>query len=276
MKRIILAAGALALAACGTTVQTSSGQDYLRRMDQGVASLAAPAAATDGQADAIRAAASVEPLLRFPAKIGIARIEGGALTPIPDEEMAAFAGVAEETGGAYGEFAPLNLLVTAMAVPEEQLGALSGGYAGPSNALIRARRAVDAIRVGAARQHMDAVLVYEVFGTSDARQSALSVGDLTILGAFLLPGREVDAMGHAEGILIDVRNAYPYLTASETVTREGLAASARSRKRGEDLRAAAEAQAVADMAATLPAAFAKLAVELGGLPRPGEAIASAE
>ena len=274
MRRIALAAGALALAACTTTVQSSSGQDYLRRMDQGVANLAAPTA--NGQVDAIRAAASVEPLLRFPAKIGIARIENGTLTPIPDAEMAAFAGVLEETGGAYADFVPLNLLVTAMAVPEEQLGAISGGYYGPSNAMIRARRAVDAIRVGAARQHMDAVMIYEVFGTADTKQSALSVGDLTILGAFLLPGREVDAVGHAEGILIDVRNAYPYLTASETVTRDGLAASARSRKRGEALKAEAQLRAVEDMAATLPAAFAKLAVELGNLPTPATEVAAAE
>lgn len=276
MRAMMIAAGAMALAACGTTVQTSSGQDYLARTNAPTAPILtasdAPPPAADAQVDAIRAAASVEPLLRFPAKIGIARIEDGALTPIPDAEMAAFAGVLEQTGGAYGEFAPLNLLVTAMAVPEDQLGALTGGRGGPP--LLRARRAVDAIRIGAARQHMDAVMVYEVFGTSDARQSALSVGDLTILGAFLLPGREVDAVGHVQGLLVDVRNAYPYLTSSETVTRDGLAATMRSRKRGEELKAAAQLAAVEDMAATLPAAFAKLSVELGNLP--DERVAAAE
>ena len=275
MRRITAAACAFALAACTTSVQTTSGQDYLRRMDQrGVASLGEAPASGEGP-DAIRAAAAVEPLLRFPARIGIARIEGGRLTPIPDAEMAAFAGAQEATGGAYGEFVPLNLLVTAMAVPEEQLGALSGGYAGPGGALLRARRAVDAIRVGAARQHMDAVLVYEVFGTSSRSQTALSVGDLTILGAFLLPGRQVDAVGHAEALLVDVRNAYPYLTASETVTRDGLATTARARERGDELKARAQAQAVSDMAATLPAAFARLAVELTNQPAPAAEVAEA-
>lgn len=264
MKAILLGISALTVAACSTAVQTSSGQDYLARGDQRLTELGNTAQVAGERSDALRAAASVEPLLRFPAKIGIARIEGGALTPIPDAEMAAFAGALEQTGGAYGDFVPLNLLVTAMAVPEDQLAALSGMRGGAP--LLRARRAVDAIRLGAARQHMDALMVYEVFGTSDTKQSALSVGDLTILGAFLLPGRKVDAVGHAEGILIDVRNAYPYLTASETVTRDGLAASARSRKRGDALKAEAQRQAVADMAATLPAAFAKLSVELGNLP----------
>ena len=271
--RAIIAFAAIGLAACGTTVQTSSGADYVRRTDQGLAALSTSAEGLGGT-DALRAAASVEPLLRFPAKIGIARIEDGALTPIPDAEMAAFAEALAQTGGAYGEFAPLNLLVTAMAVPEEQLAALSGGYAGPGNGLVRARRAVDAIRIGAARQHMDAVLVYEVFGTQDAARNALSVGDLTILGAFLLPGQEVDAVGHAEGILIDVRNAYPYLTASETVTRDGLSSTVRRRKRGEELKSEAQLQAVRDMADTLPAAFARLAVDLGNLPE--TEVASAE
>ena len=287
MRKMMMAAGALALAACGTNVQTSSGADYLARAPLSVSAVGAEA---DGSADAIRAAASVEPLLRFPAKIGIARIEGGVLTPIPDAEMAAFAAVLEETGGAYGEFVPLNLLVTAMAVPEEQLGALSAdpsrrrmgnhhtGYKDQiaTGGLSRARAAVEAIRIGAARQHMDGVFVYEVFGTADSKQSPLSIGNLTILGAFMLPGSKVEAVGHAEGILVDVRNGYPYLTASETVTRDGLAASARAWNRALDKKEQAQAQAVQDMADTLPAAFAKLAVELGNLPTPATEVAAAE
>ncbi|MBB4658319.1 hypothetical protein [Parvularcula dongshanensis] len=251
MRRIGLGLCALALAGCSTSVQTSSGREYLGRYDSAVAGASDAALGVDDAA--FRAAASVEPLLRFPARIGIARIEGGQLTPIPDDEMASWAALMEETGGAYGEVTPLNLLVAELA----SSGAVTGSPA---------QRAVQKIRLGAARQHMDAVFVYEVFGTHDARQSPLSVGDLTIMGAFLLPGRKVDALGHAEAILLDVRNAYPYLTASETVTKDGLAAAARAVGRGEKLRDAAEAQAVADLAASLPPALAKLAVELGNLP----------
>ena len=258
MRHLAALGLAFLLPACVASVQTSSGEDYLARSEPALAQ-AAEASAMD--AEAFRAAASVEPLLRFPARLGIARIENGVLTPIPDAEMEHWASLAEETGGAYGEMVPLNLLVTAMAVPEDQLGALDGtrrvrGLAGM-------RRAVDALRLGAARQHMDAILVYEVFGTEDARANPLAVGDLTLLGAFLLPGRQVDAMGHAEAMLIDVRNAYPYLTASETVTREGLATAMGRRARGAELKAAAQAAAVGDLTASLPPAMARLAVELG-------------
>ena len=264
--RLTLLAGlaAIGLSACTTSVQTSSGQDYLSRSERALAQADRSASALGGaaiSADAFRAAASVEPLLRFPARLGIARVENGALTPIPDEEMVHWAALAEATGGAYGEMVPLNLLVTAMAVPEDQLSALDG--TSRARGLARIRRAVDAMRIGAARQHMDALLVYEVFATDDARRNPLSVGDLTILGAFVLPGREVDALGHAEAMLIDVRNAYPYMTASETVTREGLSTAMNRRQRGEDLKRAAKAQAVAEMTDDMPAALARLAVELG-------------
>ena len=262
MPRRLIAAAALAgLAACTTSVQTSSGEDYLARSEPALAQAASADGA--GGADAFRAAASVEPLLRFPARLGIARIEGGRLTPIPDAEMAHWAALAAETGGAYGEMVPLNLLVTAMAVPENQLGALDGTRRSPG--LLGARRAIEAMRIGAARQHMDALLVYEVFGTDDARANPLAVGDLTLLGAFILPGRQLDAMGHAEAVLVDVRNAYPYLTASETVTKDALSTAVGRRARGEKLKAAAQAQAVADLTDSLPPAMARLAVELGNL-----------
>ena len=263
LRRLIGAVALAGLAACSTSVQTSSGEDYLARAEPALAASADGTALGAPDADAFRAAASVEPLLRFPARLGIARIEGGRLTPIPDAEMAHWAALAEQTGGAYGEMVPLNLLVTAMAVPEDQLGALDGTRRSPG--LMGARRAIEAMRIGAARQHMDALLVYEVFGTDDARANPLAVGDLTLLGAFILPGRHVDAMGHAEAVLIDVRNAYPYLTASETVTKEALSAAVGRRARGEKLKAAAQAQAVGDLTATLPPALAQLAVELGNL-----------
>jgi hypothetical protein len=266
-----LSAAQMALAACTATVQTSSGTDYLSR---GGLSQTVPGAL---DAEAFAAAASVAPTLRFPARFGIARIEGGRLTPIPDEEMAHWSTLGEQAGKAYGEFVPLNLLVTAMVLPPDLLQAVDGPPADgtgdahhtglrtrqASGGMARARAAVDAIRLGAARQHLDAVLVYEVFGTSDSTQSALSFANLTILGAFMLPGSKVDALGHAEAILVDVRNGYPYLTASETVTKDGLAATARSWERGDALEAAAQSQAVADLAESLSPAFARLKEELG-------------
>lgn len=56
------------------------------------------------------------------------------------------------------------------------------------------RSVADTIRIGAARQHLDAVLVYGV--ASGRRDSAtpLSILDLTIIGNFLVPSRALQAV----------------------------------------------------------------------------------
>ncbi|MCQ8184922.1 hypothetical protein [Parvularcula maris] len=277
-------AAGLLLSACSTTVQTSSGEDYLSRGPFETA--AAQSAGLD--AGAFERAASVEPLMRFPARIGIARMEGGRLTPIPEAEMQHWTALAEETESTYGELVPLNLLSTAMVLPPELLAAVDAPrHQPPSRAqgwgqrqepvtlgsMQRASMAIEAIRLGAARQHLDSVFIYEVYGQADLSQSAASLANLTLLGAFIAPGTKVDAVGAAEGILVDVRNGYPYLSSSETVTREGLAASARAGKRGDLLREAAQEKAVADMAESLRPAMARLAVELGNLPAGEERLA---
>ena len=63
----------LLLAACGTTVQTTSEDDYLGRY--AVQAVVAKGQAIDPTA---RQAILREPALRFPARIGLARIEKGA------------------------------------------------------------------------------------------------------------------------------------------------------------------------------------------------------
>lgn len=244
-RSVLGAAALLAAVGCSATVQTSSGRGYLDRIET-------PAPSGAGfDADELQAAASVEPLLRFPAKLGLARIENGRLSSIPDAEMSAWADLVEQTGGAYGEFAPLNLLVAEMATPQRSDLGLS-----------RTQNILRTVRLGAARQHMDAVLIYEVYGTANNRQNPLSVGDLTILGAYLLPGRSVEAVGHAEGLLFDVRNGYPYVSLSKSVDRDALATGARVRGRSDELKAQAMTKAVEGMVAELGPALEELASEL--------------
>ena len=47
------------------------------------------------------------------------------------------------------------------------------------------------MRIGAARQHVDIVLVYETDGSGQAASTPFAVGNLTILGGYLLPGEHV-------------------------------------------------------------------------------------
>ena len=81
---IALAALTLTLAACTSSVQTTSGADYLKGYD---GSYAVQSGASGSDTDAaVRRVAAVEPNLKFPARIGLARIEHGQLAAVPEGE----------------------------------------------------------------------------------------------------------------------------------------------------------------------------------------------
>lgn len=200
-----LAVLALALAGCRYNVQTSSGSDYLSSYPR---SGLVEETNIDEQ---VRAAAAVEPTLRFPARIGLARIHEGALSAIPAAEAEAWIEAERRLGPEYGTFVPINRLVAEMvATPSTR--------SGPGST--RLRRVVEKIRLGAARQHVDAVLIYETHYFTDATDNLLSVADFTIVGAYLLPGQSIDATAFASALLVDVRNGYPYGTANAAIDED--------------------------------------------------------
>ncbi len=194
----LLAATAIcfALGACSQTTQTTSGGDYLRGYAQD-AGRKGPALSVE-----IKEAAAVEPLLRFPARIGLARIGshpwGGAkLTGIPPHEAAAWQKVATNLGPKFGEFVPVSPLVAELFDDRD-----SRSHSNP-------REVVRKIQLAAARQHLDAVVIYESDGTADSTDNSLSIGEWTLIGAFILPSQDVEARGVAQAMMIDVRNGYP-------------------------------------------------------------------
>jgi len=69
----------------------------------------------------VREVANVEPILRFPARIGLARIgienSRPTLIPPPAEEAKAWVDLAEDLGPEYGEFVPISPLIAAMLAP---------------------------------------------------------------------------------------------------------------------------------------------------------------
>lgn len=212
----------LLIAACSTT-QTTSGRDYL-------SAYATPALSRADLSDIdarVREVAAVEPLLKFPARIGIARIERQDLSAIPEEELDDWLVLSEKYVSKIGEFVPVNPLIaeSVWSEPRDTVGQPNSAYMSP------VRRVLDKIRLGSARQHLDAVLIYEVFGTSSKRENILSIGNLSIIGAFILPSERIYAKGHASAILLDVRNGYPYGTADFTAKENGLAPSLSDRKK---------------------------------------------
>lgn len=211
----LLLAGAtvcLGLTGCEHYTQTTSGAEYLRSYKQ-EAGPQAPKLDAD-----VRAAASVEPLLRFPARIGIARItkykdwRSPQLSGIPEEEAAAWQAAASKLGPSFGAFVPVSPLV--MEMVDDRI----------PTAYSDARWIIRKIQLGAARQHLDAVIVYESDGTADSRDNPLSIGEWTLIGAFILPSQDVKARGVAQAIMIDARNGYPYGTAQAEDSDETSAA----------------------------------------------------
>lgn len=251
-------AAALLLAGCSTQVQTTSGGDFVAARPEWSAQFSSSAAArarapAGGQAidRAVFDAARAEPLLRFPARIGLARIQGGALTSVPAAEADAWLALVQASGAGYGEFVAVSPLVAQMT----------------ANAVGRdaVRNAVDLIRVGAARQHLDAVLIYEVGSSRRDSSTALSILDLTVIGAFLMPSRALEGRATAAAMLIDVRNGYPYGTALAQAERGGVWTSVGSTARSQDLTREAEAEAVQKLTAEVGTMMARLRTELAAL-----------
>ena len=253
-----LAIAAFTLVGCSHTVQTTSGAQYLSDYDavapqiaRGIGPTITPATESQiavSENELIRRAAAVEPILRFPARFGLARIEAGRLTPIPETEAALWNEFATRYH-AYGSFTPVDPIIaefTSASLP-------------PSNGAMKKRRDVPTkIRLGSARQHLDAVLIYEVAVASRTRNTGLAFVDLTILGGAILPTRDLQAAGIAKALLLDVRNGYPYGTASTEVDLSALSTSWGSDAREDRLQQKASAQVVSDLIPEVDAMFRDL------------------
>lgn len=238
----VLAFSLAVLSACSHTTQISSGRDYLMAQPEWSAATQASATAGQGIAQAVYDAANAEPLLRFPAKIGLARIERQRISPIPSAEAEAWVALVKESGPVYGSFEPISPL-------------LAGFSAGDDDAV---QSVIDQIRIGAARQHVDAVLIYEVGSSREDAGSILSVLDLTIVGAWVVPSRSIGGKAMASALLIDVRNGYPYGTASASAEESGISTNVGSTDRSVRLAQQAQLGAVRNLATETEAMLAKL------------------
>jgi hypothetical protein len=238
MRRLALTI--LLLAGCESNVQTSSGADY-RAAQPGFTPSAS--SAID---EAVAQASQIEPLLRFPARIGLARIQFGGLAPVPPREADAWIAFAKLHGD-YGTFVPISPLIADMA----------GSRAGTLGNSV-----VNRIRLAAATQHVDAVLIYSVGGQTTNATSPLSLLDLTIVGAFLVPSRSIHGQATATALLMDVRNGYPYATVTTDASQSGFVPSVGSGHESQDLAEDAQAAAVAKLTAALDTTLSKLRLDL--------------
>lgn len=260
----IVATAALAglLAACSSTVQTTSGSDYIAAY-AGDGSNPVVLAAID---DDILSAAAVEPQLRFPARIGIARVADGVIAPVPPADAEQWLALAERLGDGYGSFVPVSPLVIALAMPSDTEPTPSCNYNEAQRCLAEMVRQ---IRLGAARQHLDAVLIYETFARAGDTSNVLAFTKLALIG-FFLPTEDIEADGFANAMLVDVRNGYAYGTASamsgDSVFR--MASSGDRYQVTREANADAQVRAVASLTGEIEAMMTELRVQLAGLPNP--------
>lgn len=258
MRTLLTLGLVLALGACESHTQYSSGEDYLSRHPVATAgdnSKSKDAKPTIEQR--LREAVAVEPTLTFPARIGIARIERGQLSDIPNAEGAAWAEFVEKQGQDYGEFVPLSLLVAGMfsGLADETAQSWTSESA----------RLMNRIRLAAARQHLDAVLIYEVRSKHDRNDNLLALGKLTVIGGFVLPSKISEAEGFATGLLIDVMQAYPYANIVAFADKESELSSAwgwGSDRYGKQLVEKIEATAVHNLTQETSKILAKLRPQL--------------
>ena len=240
---LVVFAAAATVAACSPTVQTTSGAAYIERYQTPTAQTAT------GFRKKIREAALVEPTLRFPARIGLARVEGGRLTPIPLGEAEAWLKTKSKIGPWFGEMVPISPLIAALAAGDVGHAKKKDDRPYWRRQRVDLDHLVQRIRLGAARQHVDAVLIYEVIGRSRESGTPLNVADLTIIGAYLFPSRVLKAKGFASALLVDVRNGYPYGTAQTVVDRKDLAPTVWSTEKTRLLGPAAKTAAVVKLTA---------------------------
>lgn len=247
----VLAVGIVA--ACTPTIQTTSGAAYIGEYK------APTRQSTNKFRGKIREAALVEPTLRFPARIGLARVEGGRLTVVPPNEADVWIATKAKLGSKFGEIVPISPLIAALAAGDV-------GHPKAKRRYWRERADLDnliqRIRLGAARQHVDAVLIYEVIGKKRQSGTALNLADLTIIGAYLFPSRVIRASGYASALLVDVRNGYPYGTAVAVVKDGSLAPTVWSNESAKLLEEKAKQAAVAKLSRDVETMMTRLYTEL--------------
>jgi hypothetical protein len=114
--------------------------------------------------------------------------------------------LAQDLGSDWGELVPISPLIAAFTrqdvyPPEKTTCPRYNDCLG---------LVVQSVRLGAARQHVDAVLIYEGAAWSNSTSNPLAIANLTIIGYWLAPSKNVEAGAAAQALLLDVRNGYTY------------------------------------------------------------------
>ena len=234
-KNLTLIIGLVVLSGCSMRhqVQTTSGQSFLSQYQSDVDFSRSTRdikkegkAASDHFNSKVSKAAQIEPILRFPARIGVVRVENGSVTDVPQSEVGGWTKLSE-SHNYLGELVFVNVLGMGDVTMNRYGRPLGHSPSGGS---------IEAIRLAAARQHLDAVLIYELGVRTRKNKNALSVVDITLVGGAFLPTRSITAKSNARALLLDVRNGYPYGSAYSDSELKNFSTSWNSQERSDVLK----------------------------------------
>jgi hypothetical protein len=175
---------------------------------------AAEAAVAKGQAidPAARQAILSEPALRFPARIGLARLETGALSAVPQGEAEAWLAMVQDLGPGWGELVPISPLVVAEDGPQGGDAVCGTGTRDASAPCGSSDIAVllGSLRRAAIRHRLDAILIYEMVAESARAATSTDGNEPAPLSALLRLVAADGAAGRAQGVLMDARHGAVY------------------------------------------------------------------
>jgi hypothetical protein len=204
------------------SVQITTGKEYLSNYTDYDAS---DINASDLNEE-VKLIANIEPSIEFSSRIGLVKLFNGRITNLSPDEVEAWEDARHTMSSKFSEFIPVSPMIAEMVYTPRNTN---------SKSKIKSSEIFRKIRLGAARQHLDHVLVYEVFSETKTTKLASSVANWTIVGGYFIPSREIETTGFANALLIDVRNGYPYGTASATLSATEFSASQTYRDKSRNL-----------------------------------------
>lgn len=239
-KRSLTGLAMLGVTACSQTLQAGTASEH-RGASRVQALNAEPAEPVNFRSELRALSANAKPLV-FPARMGLARIENGGMTPLPEREAEIWRDTATDLGTDFGSFAALN---TFTAAPE-----------GGGDVMSRVRRA-------ATQQGLDYVLVYSVEAGADNIGTAFSLLNLTIIGAYVVPTRDIEAQVTLSAAFVDVETGHIHATLVGHGKDGGVAPARRAKRQKTALIQEATDSAVAGLADEAAHTLRQLAEQQG-------------
>lgn len=247
-RKLGLSAAVVALATLSACYATTTGGDYSTpsiTREQALADIAKAEQDSkdgNGRLDAeVDALYKLKPTLNFPARIALTKVQHNRLVKPTHEEVSEFQQLAEKLGAEFGEFVVVDPVMADLAA--ETVNATSRD---PRSDLRRA----------AALLKADYTLAYSIDSRSRSDQNALSLTDLTIVGMWIAPTRNVSAEAVAQAAIVDVRTGLPLGSTSAEADSKGVSRAISSSENRYERAQVAEADALS-----------ALTVEIEGLSR---------